>query len=800
MSDFSSQALFCSLCGLSVAPADYEQHLRSDHGLVSYRGVRRELPEALEVMRFDLFGNPPSGEAWSALTRLAREEHGQGGTDWLAGWLATNLGRVPEGKRKALLAALAELIGTGNEAMVRALAARPEPIPRALALACLVRFPVPVPEGLLKALRGLMYDRTLPEKAQERIAATHLRVPVAEELAGRMLRWLTGKLGRAEALRRLSRVRKLVGEHRLIDEAVSKRTKKARLECPRCRVSLRRAEMEQHLWAEHRLLLEGLRVVDPWDVIEGWAKQYQQTREPEYLERCRVAAARVSPESGAERLNRLLLAVGVADAGQRAALLAKAREQHAAACPWCYALVPVTVEMQPTEVNLRPGRLSAGEYEAEVSERGLYTWLRIAGPRGVVFQGREPGQTFTPGGAATAFAGPLAGLALLLALIWPTAWLGPSLPTVLFLVSLAVLVAIFAWLIARFEKPSEERLLGYAWTKLVPTLNAPGAGLADSGFVAGLARLTSRLEKADVSLELLNAQLQALSTANAPPAHLAAVCRLIAEVSAARGDDPVRLVERWVARCFEGKWTLSFAQHLLENWSASWWSAGHLARLRARLCDRAFEAGFEVQGLLDAGNNAPALGAVLNIDGERGLAGLRLMWSLRAARPWDRLGAAHSVFELAADPARVGLFEKHPDVLLWQEDRGSVIAGEDEASDLRAAEMLLTVDGLWVQEELFRLPPRVFEVRSRPVGWELRLDDRPFRSPNDLEGLARLLEKWFRYAFHEFLPGVDAARRWVSPERNALLRAWGAVPCPECAHFLLPKVGAVGLALEERQA
>src|SRR5262249_50919926 len=158
-----------------------------------------------------------------------------------------------------------------------------------------------------------------------------------------------------------------------------------------------------------------------------------------------------------------------------------------------------------------------------------------ATPRGVVYQGREPGQTFTPTGAATAFAGPIAALALILALIWPTAWLGPSLPTVLFLVLLALLVAVFAWLIARHDKPADQRLLGYAWEKLVPTLNAPGAGLGDSGLVAGLARLTSRLERADVSPELLNAQLQALSAANAPPAHLAAVCRLIAEVAAARG-------------------------------------------------------------------------------------------------------------------------------------------------------------------------------------------------------------------------------------------------------------------------
>lgn len=795
MSELSPQALIiCPLCGLSVAPGDYDHHLRADHRVVHYRGARRELADALEAIRADLTGDAPQPEAWQTLVRLAREEHGQGGPDWLAGWLTTALRRVPEGKLGALLPALAGLVASGDEE-VRALAERSEPAPRALALECLARRPAPVPGKLLSALRGLMYDRTLPAKAQERVAASHLAAVGAEELGGRMLRWLTAKLGRAEALRRLRRLLKLTGGHRLIDEAASKRTKRARLECPRCGVRLRRSEMEQHLWKGHRLLLEGVRVVGPWEVIEGWARQYQQTGDAELLERCRVAAERVEPEGGLERLGRVLLAVGAAEPGQRAAHLAKARERHAGACPWCYALVPVTVEAAPTELNLRPGRLSGGGYEVEAPENGLYTRLRIATPRGVVYEGREPGRLWTQGGAAAAFAGPLAGLALLVAALWP-AWLGQPLPGVLFLVMLAQLVALFAWLLARPDRPSEERLLTYAWEKLVPALN--GGGLQDSGFVAGLARLTWRLGRTDVPAGVVEAQLQLLSGAKAPPGHLAAVCRLAAELTAARGGDPVRQVERWAARCFEGQWPLSFLQHLLDGWSAPWWTAGQRARLRARLCDRAFEAGFEVQGLLDAGNNAPALGAVLRLDDERVLAGLRLMWSLRATRPWDKLGEARSAFELATEPGRVGLFEKHPGLLLWQEDRASVMVGPGAASYMRAAEVLLTVQGVWVQGELFRAPPRVFEVRARSVGWELRLDGRAFRSPDDLDALSRLLEKWFRFAFHEVLPGVDRARGWVSPERPALLRAWGAVPCPECGKFSLPKVGEVGLALEEK--
>jgi hypothetical protein len=280
----------------------------------------------------------------------------------------------------------------------------------------------------------------------------------------------------------------------------------------------------------------------------------------------------------------------------------------------------------------------------------------------------------------------------------------------------------------------------------------------------------------------------------AAPGHLAALCRLQAELAAARGDDPVAVVAGWAGRCLEGRLPLSFAQRLLEKWETPWWTAGHLARLRAALCDRAFAAGFEVQGLLDAGNNAPALGAVLRDDDPRGLAALRLLWSLRPARPWGKLGDARTAFELAPDPTSADLFERHPAMLLWQEERSASIAVDQAAAPMRPAELALTAEGVWLQGELFASPPRDIELRMKTQSSELRLDGRVFRSPGDLEPLARLLERWLRLAFHEVLPRVAEARAWVSPDRTALWRAWGAVPCPECGKYLLPRVGAVGLA------
>ncbi len=79
------------------------------------------------------------------------------------------------------------------------------------------------------------------------------------------------------------------------------------------------------------------------------------------------------------------------------------------------------------------------------------------------------------------------------------------------------------------------------------------------------------------------------------------------------------------------------------------------------------------------------------------------------------------------------------------------------------------------------------------------LGEHRFRSPGHLDALALRMERWFRYAFSEFLPSLPRVEKWKAPDRIAILRAWGAVPCPECQRSLLPRVGQVGIALEEEE-
>src|SRR5690606_459007 len=134
-------------------------------------------------------------------------------------------------------------------------------------------------------------------------------------------------------------------------------------------------------------------------------------------------------------------------------------------------------------------------------------------------------------------------------------------------------------------------------------------------------------------------------------------------------------------------------------------------------CDHAFEAGFEVRNLLDAGQTAPSLGVVLRDDDPAALAALRLLWSQRPTRPWDRCGPVRTAFDLARDPEAASVLGRSFDVLLYQEEPAWPLrhAGQQE---LRPASILLCTDRLVLQGVPFTGIPRRVEILVRPDGSE----------------------------------------------------------------------------------
>jgi len=116
---------------------------------------------------------------------------------------------------------------------------------------------------------------------------------------------------------------------------------------------------------------------------------------------------------------------------------------------------------------------------------------------------------------------------------------------------------------------------------------------------------------------------------------------------------------------------------------------------------------------------------------------------------------------------------------------------------MRAAEILLCAGGVWLQEVRFAEAPTVVEETHTSFGGQLALGKCRFRGAGEIDALARRMERWFRFAFKDFLPRTANVATWRSPERAAILRAWGAAPCPECGRPMLPRIGAIGVALDE---
>jgi uncharacterized C2H2 Zn-finger protein len=792
--------LVCPECAATLAAPLYEAHLRQAHGLIFFRGRFLSHDDALALLLNLVAAPTPDAEAWRALAVLARADHGPRADAFLASTLGGLLARVGGKRRGAAVEALATLLTEGGDApLTAALSRESEIAARWLALALMPRLPMPFDPALLEPLRGLLLERGLPLEAKFAALAALIRsVGPESPVAAEFVHALVSGLGKARAIDRLRRFERRYGTAPVIDGLCAKLEARIRMTCPRCSKKLRRPAMMRHLWNAHRLILDGRRVREPWAVVEDWIAEYRKNGDPKLLELCRIRGSQLDPQDGLHRVHRLLLQSGAADAEARGDLIAQAREQHASLCPHCFALTPQPRETPPMTLNLLPQSLSSDGYTVEIVPKGIWNILEVRAPGRMLFHDREGAWFWTRGGATLLLAGPLVLLALATALAWGGGW--APVVTVAFLAGAALLTQ---WIVAKiWSRPvPPERLFRHAWTLLAPRLHELEFRLDDSAFLAGLALITPPeivpRQQAPFLIDLLKRTDEAVSAAACPPSHLAALRRLALEEAGRRGADAVPLVVDQVARCFQGRLPLTYAESLLMDWRSDIWTRGARVRLRVLLCDRAFEAGFETANLMDIGRTGPILGEILGTDDATGLAALRLLWSQRPTRPWDHCGEARTVFDLAADAAHADLLGEHPDLLLWQREPLWIVAAEDSEEPMAAAEIMLCVGGVWLQDVRFTETPTPVEETQTAFGGHLAFGKREFRGAGEIDALARRMERWFRFAFNDFLPQTASVVAWRSPDRGAILRAWGAAPCPECGRYMLPRIGAIGAALDE---
>jgi hypothetical protein len=563
---------------------------------------------------------------------------------------------------------------------------------------------------------------------------------------------------------------------------------------------LESSDLFRHVWQAHRLLLDGDKARPPWRLLARWVREYRDGRHAAALLRCRALGGQLDPRWGPMRLECLLHGGDGESAGIRQTLLQEAAEARVSVCPECFAFVPIPEQRDAYRISLSRGRLTAHGYHVEVSERGLMPWLSVRTPRELVFRGKEPGYWLTQRGGWLLLNGPLVVSALLIALgildlamrpIWPV--------LVLFLT--AVAIHIYWRRAARRRTPVDQRALDHAWEILAPDLHRRAFSEEDSDFMAGLALETTAEQTINPAKETLQRCLDVTEKAALKGAgvmrHLGALWRLALDRRAAEGPDLGQMIAGQMQRCFEGPLSLSFVEGLLGGWRPVHWTEAEWARTRVLVCERAFEAGFEVADLVEAGLSSPALGRLVGSEISE-LAQLRLLWSLRPRRPWDRFGSAATAFEVADQNRPRGLFGTFPDLLLWAEIP-AIPTVFDEGRWSTAARVALCARGVCFQGRIFTEFPRTNEIVARSPRrgqFELVVGEERFAFAADPEPVANQLERWLRYYFGEFRTQVVDVGRWQSPDLAAVWRARGSVACPDCGCVVLPRLGEMALALD----
>jgi hypothetical protein len=668
-----------------------------------------------------------------------------------------------------------------------------------IALEIAARLPVP-DEQTVERLIPLLELRRFPVSLRLRVAARLLRaLPPYSVLSNQILQAVIIRLTKRKAFERLRLLQSQLPDYPALNQLTAELAEGLVMDCPRCGARLDREELVTHLWREHRLLLEGDEVRDPWDLIEEWLGKYARTGRAEFLDRSCELGQRVDPEGGLVHVHRLLLAGGLSDEEARANLRSKAIEEQATLCPHCFAVVPDISEFRPTALSVSRGRIAGRGYAVEVDDRGLANHLSVSAPEQLVYDGPEPGRRWTRRGTVLVKLGPLVLLALLLALALPQRILPPLAP-----VALLLLIAVLLYIGTRLtmdptEEPTE-RAIGHAWDFLAPRLGRPVVNAAEAVFLASLARQSIGVgdpeEREGVLERVGKLTAEAVRYGAAPPEALAWMKRLEAEDAAAQGRDRIAYFANQVGACFAGTLPMRFGEELIASLPVSTIQQGERARLRVLLLARAFEAGLEVLDLQELGRAFPFLGQAYASEDVNGMARLRWLYHIKPQRPWRHAGPASPVLDLARYPSLGGQYlHLRPDLLLFQP------MGDDENDPLLGSPILVCEEGVLYGEVLIDDANARIDVRQRSLfqggGWEMRVGRVTIHFRKDPNPLKRRLQGWMRYLFRDFLPQAERVLVRRAPRLLDRLVREKLVNCPECQRPFLAMRGEVGLPFEE---
>ncbi len=671
---------------------------------------------------------------------------------------------------------------------------------RRLALEIALRLPLPIPESVCRLLLPALGSGEFGTPLRLNVGIQCLRsLSPLNAAAGDILRALIRGLSPSRAVERLRFIQHRLPGHPQVDRLCSELEKKAAIPCPRCGIRLQRPELVVHLWQQHRLLMEGNRVLEPWRLIANWLGEYAETGKRTLLERGSELAQQLDPDGGLTRVHRLLLSSGLSNEEAQANLTNQAQSRRASLCPHCYALVHQEGEPLPPPLNLSRGRITSHGFAVQVSDQNILTHLYVATPDEVIHEGKEPGRGLTQRGAILLLIGPLVIAAFLAALIIPPTMVAPLTPVALLLLGA---LGIYLWTRLKRDAASDptSRAIDCAWQHLVPELQGASSANDRQDFLGSLAVTsiglgTPRLREPYLEKEC-KSTLERVVKGNEPSEDLAALRCLEMDDAVRLGRDPLPILAREIGHVLSDLLPIQYAEHLLEAWPDSARDRAQRARLRILVCAKAFESGFETQDLHELGRLSPALGAVYASEDIAGISRLRWLWNVRSTKPWQKQGSATTVFDLARYPALGGQYlEERPDLLLFQ----PMSAGSGSES---GSPILICEEGVVYRNIVIDDPATLIAARPalKGSGFDLIIGKKRLHFGQKPALLERRLEGWIRFLFRELLSGADKIVESGSPGRLRKFRRQKTIQCPECGHSFLALRGDVGLLTDAEAA
>ena len=613
---------------------------------------------------------------------------------------------------------------------------------------------VPRPERprILLQILPLLGDARLAIPFRVAATARVLRfVPDRERPVRRVARALTVGLSPSRRLERLLHLQHHVETCDALDAYIGDREKRVKLACPRCRVRLPRIEMVKHLWHEHGLTLDRGKARTAERVVGEFRDLHATNGDPEPLDR--VAAL-----AGIAGL-RKWLATEDPPAEEIAPLLHAAAQSGAGLCPSCFAELPAAVAPLPEPLALAKGRLSGDGFAVAVGGNVWFQTLRVTTPEKPT---TVSGRSLAPRAVAALTAAAAMLIALLVARSLTVAG-----------VSLAVAAVVYA--VTRFLRSDAEGLdmqaVNAAWARLAPKF-AERASAAR--FLMRLCLASFDRGDPEERARMLNAiAVRAAGKADEADAELQllAAARVLQVEDVARyGRDVVAGIAELAADGFAGKLPADYAEFALGCYLTRNRDPGDLARLRVLLIGAAFEAGLVPPDLLDLWAGAPNLRRAMAVEPAHRLGLLSGLWRTRAAKAWESVAPADTVFDLArtSPPTAARVLARFPDLLLYHRPDPAV---EDLVGPLMVCSRGVAVAG-------FLTADPDADVRLQANGRELIFGRHRVEVSRRLPAeYPELLTKWLHFRAEVLLPFIDG---YLSPGSAEVSRRVLGPYCRRC--------------------